>query len=190
MAFMRSIALVACLAVAACAGREDPEAPPPDLGDFRLGHNVVVGQTAQMVPPSRSATAEEWEQVFEAEVARRFGRYQGEGLYHLGISVDAYALAIPGIPVVVSPKSVLVFTVTLWDNATRSKLNPEAKQFTVFESISGDTFVGSGLTQTKEEQMQNLSVNATRAIERWLVENQAWFDGDPTTNPPPPAPAN
>ena len=51
------------------------------------------------------------------------------------------------------------------------------KQFTVFESLSEETVVGSGLTQTKEEQMQNLSRNAAKMIQTWMLEHPEWFPG-------------
>jgi hypothetical protein len=177
MRFARLCAVVALMFVAACADRQALDLPPPALGDFRLGHDVVVGRTASMIPPSRSVTAEEWEQAMREEVDKRFRRYEGTGLYHLGISIDAYALAIPGVPVVVKPRSILVFTVNVWDNATQTKLN-EPKQFTVFErtGFGEASLIGSGITQSKQEQMHNLANNAARAIERYLVENKAWFE--------------
>ena len=189
MTLVRLIAPLALLLLAACASKDGLDEPPPPLGDFRLGFNVVVGKTASLIPPSRSATAEEWEAVLGEEIDKRFRRYEGERLYHFGVSVDAYALAIPGVPVVVKPRSVLVFTVTVWDDATQQKLNVEPQQMTVLEStgfLTGKSIIGSGLTQSKEEQMRNLSYAASRAIQRWLVQNEAWFDGDPETQPPPP----
>lgn len=181
MRLFRLAAPLALFLLAACAAKDGPDAPPPDLGDFRLGHNIVVGETARMLPPSRSASAEEWEAVLGKAIGDRMGRHQGAGLYHLGISVDVYALAIPGIPVVVKPRSALAVSVSVWDNATRSKINPVPAQLTVFEhlGISGEGLVGSGLTQSKEEQMQNLAQNAARAIEKFLVENRDWFSDDP-----------
>ncbi len=180
MSFVRRFALAALVLLAACAATDGLDDPPPALGDFRLGHNIVVGRTARMVPPSRAATGEEWVAAFAPAIQQRLGRHQGEGLYHLGISVDAYALAIPGVPVVLKPRSILVFSITVWDNATGQKINIEADQLTAFESLglSGESFIGSGLTQTKEEQMANLSRRAALAIERWLVENEAWFSAD------------
>lgn len=181
MPVFRFLAVAAALFLAACAAPEDPAAPPPELGDFRLGHNIVVGETARMVPPSRSATAQEWEAALGAEIGKRLGRYQGEGLYHLGVSVDAYALAIPGVPVVVKPRSVVVFSVTVWDNATGRKINVDPKQLTAFENLglSGESLIGSGITQSREEQIQNLSASAARGLQRWLVENKDWFSGGP-----------
>lgn len=181
MRLVRLAAMIALAALAACGAKDGLNDPPPDLGDFRLGHNVIVGETARMMPPSRSATAAEWEAVLGAEVARRMGRHQGAGLYHLGISVDGYALAIPGLPVVLKPRSALVVSVNVWDNATGQKINAEPGQLTVFERLgmSGEGIVGSGLTQTREEQMANLARNAAQAIERWLVERKDWFSDDP-----------
>jgi hypothetical protein len=174
-------AFLALVLLVACAPPEPRvEPPPPELGNFSLGFNIVVGSTAQAVGPSRQATAEEWEQVLKTEIDRRLGGYQGDRDYHVAISVDAYALAVPGIPLVVSPKSVLAISVTLWDAEAGGKWNAEPHRITVFESLSGNTFVGSGLTQSKEEQMGNLSRNAVREILKWLEENRAWFEPDAT----------
>ena len=111
-------------------------------------------------------------------VEARFGRYKGGRLYNIGISVDGYALAPPGIPVVAAPKSVLVITANIGDDATQTKLNPEGEQFTIFEGMSGETVVGTGITRTKKKQMEVLSYNAVKRVERWLVENPQWFPTD------------
>lgn len=167
-------ALTALVLLAACGGN-DLSAPPEDFGDFQLGYNIVVAKNAKPVGPSRPATAAEWETALKLAMQERIGRYQGDKLYHIGIGVDGYALAIPGIPLVLSPKSALAITVNVWDDAAQRTVNSEPKKFTVFESLSGETVVGSGLTQSREQQMQNLSRNAARLINDWLIENKAWF---------------
>lgn len=173
----RCLAIVSLALAAACTSSADLNEPPADLGNFRLGHNVVVASKMKQSALSRGATQEEWVDVLTKAVDERFGRYEGERLYHIGISVEGFAIAPPGIPLVVSPKSVLIIRVTLWDDALGRKLNEKAKQFTVFESLSGDTLVGSGLTQTKEQQMQNLSRNAAKVVQTWMQENPEWFPG-------------
>lgn len=167
-------ALVAALVLGACAA-EDLSRPPEPLGEFQLGHNITVARNAQVVGPSRKATAEEWETAIEGAVARNIGRYQGDKLYHIGIGVDAYALAFPGIPVLLSPKSVLVVTVSVWDDTAQRIVNAEPRRFTVFERLAPETVIGSGLTQSRERQIENLAANAARHIGDWLVENKAWF---------------
>ena len=166
--------LFACAMLAACAAEGVLDEPVP-LGEFSLGLNIVVADNAQKVPISRDATEEEWETAMKKAVADRFGRYEGSRLYNIGISIDGYALAPPGIPVVAAPKSVLAITANVWDDAAQKKLNAEGKQFTVFESLSGDTIVGSGLTRSKQEQMQALSFNAARKVEEWFLQNPEWF---------------
>lgn len=181
MRLFRLVAPAALVALAACAATDGESGPPPDLGDFRLVHNIVVGETARQIPPSRSASAEEWKAVLTDEIGRRMGRHEGGGRYHLGVSVDAYALAIPGIPVVVKPRSALAVSVTVWDDATAAKINTVPAQLAVFEQLglSGEGIVGSGLTQDRDEQMQNLARSAAAAIEDFLVENRDWFSDDP-----------
>jgi hypothetical protein len=172
-------AVVPALALAAAllsgCGASDLTKPPKPIGDFRLGYAITVADNAKPVGPSRKATAEEWEAVLQKSVRAQLDRYQGEKLYHIGVGVRAYALAVPGVPVVLSPKSVIVVTVDVWDDAISRTINPEPKEFTVFEGLSGSTVIGSGLTKSREQQMQTLSDNVAQQIANWLAENKAWF---------------
>lgn len=180
---VRVIAFGVCAALLIGCGRNDLAEPPVPLGDFRLGLNIVVTDKTEKVPISRDATGEEWQAAMKRAVEARFGRYQGSKLYNIGISVDGYALAPPGIPVVAAPKSILVVTANIFDDAARLKLNEQGKQITVFESLSGETVIGTGLTRNKQQQMDALAYNAVKRIEDWLVENPQWF-GLPATSAP------
>jgi hypothetical protein len=171
---LRRIALLMTL-LGACASTAGLDDPPADLGDFVLGHNITVTDKMQMVPISRAATGAEWEAAMEKAVADRFGRYDGSRVYNIGIAIDGYALAPLGIPVVAAPKSVLVITANIWDDARRAKLNTEGKQLTVFENLDGQNLIGTGLTRTREEQMAALAYNAAGAVETWLLEHPEWF---------------
>ncbi len=171
-----ALPLILLAALAAC-GRNDLDEPPMPLGPFALGLNIAVADQVQMVPISRPAEPKDWEAAIQKAVDARFGqtRYPGTKLYNIGISVDAYALAPPGIPVVAAPKSVLVVTANIWDDAAQKKLNPEGHQITVFESLSGETVIGTGLTRTKQQQMDALAFNAAKKVEDWLLEHPEWF---------------
>jgi len=178
-------AAVAVAAVAGCSSSlDDLDGPVQPLGDFYLGHNIVVADNVTRGPLSREATNEELETAIRDAIDRRFRRFDGERLYHIAISVDGYVLAQPGIPVVAAPRSALIFGVTIWDDALETKLNETPHRITVLEDLSGDTLVGSGLTRTAEEQLAVLAYNAARATERWMRENMVWF----TTHPPTPLP--
>ncbi|MFN5828491.1 MAG: hypothetical protein ACK446_16075, partial [Rhodobacterales bacterium] len=162
MSFARVLRLagtVCAVILAAGCGAQDLDEPPVDLGPFRLGLNIVVTDTMQKVPISREATAEEWETGLTKAIANRFGpaRYDGDRFYNIGINIDGYALAPPGIPVVAAPKSVVVVSANIWDDANQQRLNPEARQFTIFESLSGESVIGTGLTSTKTQQIEALS---------------------------------
>lgn len=187
MIHARTSALVIGLAVLAACGRSDLDEPPVPLGDFRLGLNIVVADNMEKVPISRDATVEEWEAALQKAVQDRFGRYEGDKFYNIGINVDGYALAPPGIPLVLKPKSILVITANVFDDAAGERLNAEGEQITAFESFSGETFIGSGLTQSKARQMENLSYVAVKKIEQWFLQNPEWFGLPP--RPPAPEPA-
>jgi len=185
MRHLRSIALCLGVSVLAACQTNDLAKPPPPMGDFRLGLNIAVADNVQKVPISRDATPDMWEAAIKKAVQDRFGRYEGEKLYNIGISIDGYALAPPGIPLVLKPKSVLVVTANIWDDAAEKKLNEEGKQFTIFEKGSPNTFIGSGITQSKEKQMEILSYNAVKKIEQWLLDHPEWFGLPPKTSPTP-----
>ena len=153
----------------ACTNSNDLDKAPVDLGTFQLGHNVVVAPKMVKGPVSREASKEEWIASLHGAIAERFDRYEGDKLFHFGVSVEGYVLAQPGIPIVASPKSVLIINLTVWDDAKGKKLNEKPEQITVLETFSGDTLVGSGLTQSKEQQMLNLSRNAAKMIQDYLV---------------------
>ncbi len=175
--FQRVCALPLLFVLAACGAKSGLNEPPMPLGGFVLGHNIVVAENVQKVPISRDATPEEWEKAMVKAVDDRFGqkRYQGDRIYNIGISVDGYALAPPGIPIVAAPKSVLAITANIWDDGAGKKLNDEGKKFTVFEGLSGETVIGTGLTRTKAQQMEALSFNAALKVEAWLLEHPEWF---------------
>ena len=199
MTLRTALLAAALLALAACNSARDLDEPTVALGDFYFGHNIVVAENATRGPLSREASNEEWEEAIRSEMDRRFRRFDGDRLYHLAIGVDGYVLAMPGIPVVAAPKSALIFGVTVWDDAEERKLNERPHRITVLESLGGDSIVGSGLTRSREEQMQDLSQNAARAVENWLRENIEWFQRFPSeegeeeaeeaTEEAPPAPA-
>ena len=138
MPIRRLKALCLVLALAAC-GKSDLAEPPVPLGDFALGLNIVFADKVEMVPISRKATPEEWEAVMKKAVQDRFGRYEGSKLYNIGISVDGYALAPPGIPVVAAPKSVLVITANIWDDAAPEVASNEEEALPRILVVSDET---------------------------------------------------
>jgi len=176
----RIIALLLGLTLVTACGARSLDKPAVPLGDFNLGHNIVVAPKAQKGPVSREATEEELKVALTKAIADRFDRYEGERLYHFGVSVEGYVLAQAGIPLVLSPKSVMIVNLTVWDDAAGKKLNDKPHQITVFESLSGETVISSGLTQSAEQQLENLAINVSGAIERYLVKQQreqGWFKG-------------
>ena len=177
---LRLVALPGLLFLLAACAAEDLSGPPPELGDFRLGYNIVQARDVTKGPFSRDATAEELTTALRDAIDARLGRYDGDGLYHLGIAIGAYVLAQPGLPVIYTPKSVLIFEVTVYDNATRQKLNPEPHRITVFEGLRNIApVIGSGIARDKEAQLENLAAEGARAVEAWLRDHPEWFTPDP-----------
>lgn len=172
--------LMAVVMLAACNGARDLDEAPVGLGDFNLVHNIAVAPKAVKGPLSREVSKEALAKALSDATEERFGRYEGTRNYHFGMSVEGYVLAQPGIPLVLAPKSILIINLTVWDDAKNIKLTPEPHQITVLESLDQGPIVGSGYTKSAEEQLKNLSQNAAKQIENFLVKKnreEGWFNG-------------
>ncbi|MEM1388691.1 MAG: hypothetical protein AAF748_10315 [Pseudomonadota bacterium] len=166
------LALLSVCLLAACDPKADLDEAPVDFGPFVLGHNITVARSPSVGPGSIPVTEAEWVAAMTNAIDERFGRYDGDRLYHFGISVDGYFLTsldagIPGVP---SLKSVLALTVTLWDDALGRKLNEEAKEVVVISAFSG-----AGPFPTKEVLLDTLTAQAAKQIQNWMTENPEWF---------------
>ena len=132
----RLTAVIALLGLLAACDTNNLKDPPVPMGDFAMGLNVVVEETAQTVPISRKAKPGEWKDAMTKAMSDRFGSYSGARLFNFGISIDGYELAPPGVPILASPKSALIATVNVWDDATQKQFNPGGKRLTIVEGKS------------------------------------------------------
>ncbi len=180
------LGMVMIALVTACSSSADLQDAPVPLGDFRLVHNIVIASKAQRGPLSRKASEEQLSAAVRDAMAERFGRYDGASIYHFGISVEGYVLAQPGIPLVLAPKSALILNVTVYDDAANRKLNEKPEQITVLETFGTAPIIGTGYTMSAEEQLKELSQNAAKAVERYLVRQNnenGWFRPDTPAAP-------
>ncbi|MDA7461432.1 hypothetical protein N8914_05425 [Planktomarina temperata] len=165
---VRFVSVVLVLLSAACAAptRDLAEEIVP-IGNFRLGQMVPRAE-AQLAkgPLSRSASREEWMQALDLAFKERFSRFEGGSYYHLGITAGGYVLAKPGIPFFAAPKSILIFTVIVVEDHTGKVLTEEPHQITVIERLTGGSILGSGLTRSRAQQMQDLAEQAARKNRR------------------------
>jgi hypothetical protein len=178
---MKRLLALAVLAVTLAGCAEEGANPAKlDLGDFTLGHNIVVAPDLQKGPTSRNATPEELTDAVKTALDKRLGRYEGDRLVHLGVNVSGYILARPGVPLVYTPKSAFVITVSAWDDREGKKFNEKPRQMTILENLGKAPIIGTGHTMTREEQIEHLAENTARAIEKWLAKNGACMTENPT----------
>lgn len=188
----RIFALLASLALlAACTETRIDEAPE-DLGDFKLRVAYVFADNAVQGPVSRDAVPQEWVSAIEKTVDARLGRYSGSREIDIGISLEGYMLAPPGVPVLYSPKSTAIALVHVYDVAAGEYL-ARRHQIQVFENTSSESLVvGSGHSRTREQQLAGLALNLTDRIEEWLArqhKENGWFDPVADTDQDAAAPA-
>ena len=162
-----------------CTQKIPASQKPNPIGDFRLGHSVVVGKEMIKGPMSRKADPKKITDVVKDAIEEKLSTYQGGQYYHVAVKIDAYILGRPGVPLLFSPKSALVMQITVWDDFRKAKINEKPQQIIVLESFSVNTLIGSGLTQSAEMQLANLGVETAAQIENWLRqqhETLGWFD--------------
>ena len=172
-------AISAILLVASCSqSSEDLTANPEPFGDFGLATVHVQADDSQTLPLAREAAAEDLEAALAAELERRLGRYSGETRYFIEVDVAGHFIAPAGVPIVFSPRSTMALHVTVRDRATGKARNEDPRLFLVGEPFSGKTLVGSGVLQSKEEQIQALAERSAFLIERWLKSEDGPVLGD------------
>lgn len=166
------------ISLGACSSTNDLMGDVDPIGDFEFGFvKSRVPDDVTKGPLSRTASADELNTAMEAAFQRRFARFSGDEVYHIGLAVDGYVIAQPGIPIVMSPKSVMIFRVIVIENDTQLVLNEKPEQITVIETLDGGNLIGSGLTSTKEEQLEDLANAAAKATEKWMRQQPWFFDG-------------
>lgn len=162
--------------VSACTeATQDLADPLEPMGDFRLGFAEVVAPNLEKLLVSRDATQEEWIAEVDRALETRFSRFEGSKLYHFGVSVEAYSLPPPVVP----GKSALAIRVTVWDNASQTKLNEETEVISVIEVFE------SRLGLSREDQMRKLAEKAAKLTEDWLrtqIVEEGWFVDTPSAD--------
>ena len=178
---MRHLSGFLLLFVASCGFVSDMDGPTEPIGDFALGFAVGLAPHPTKGPASREASNEDLGAALKAALVERFTRFTANKdtrFYNIGASVDGYVLAQPGVPIVLSPKSVMVVRVTVFDDATGEKLNEEPLTVTSVEELSGESAIGSGLTMTAEEQLASITRVVASDLELKLREKhrkEGWF---------------
>lgn len=179
---LRILTLITGLAlVSACTQTQIDEAPE-DLGAFKLRVNYAFADKAVQGPVSRDATPQEWTEAIQKNVDLRLGRYPGTQDVDIGISLEGYMLAPPGIPVIYNPKSTAIVLVNVYD-VEKKEFLAKGKKFQVLEDTTGDSALqGSGHVRTKQEQMNGLALKVADRVEEWLAEEHkenGWFAPGP-----------
>lgn len=158
--------------LAACDPAKDLEDPPVDLGNFRLGHNVVVVvDDVTIVPGSRIVTVSEWETALKDAIDARFGRYEGSNFYHISLSVRGYNLSRVDVPGVPTPKTLVDLHARIWDDSLGRMLHEKPHEVQILAA-----FNEIGVQPSKQDQLDYLAASAAKEVEKWLLEHPEWFE--------------
>ena len=172
------IGLLLTLTILGCS-QLNLERPSDPFGDFRLGHIAVYGEDITKGPFSREATDDEIKGALYVALQEQLGRHAGAGEYHIVVIIDAYTLGMTGIPLAFSPKTALGFRLSVWDAQTMTRFDLTPEKLFFLENFNKKTVLGSGLRQTREEQIVSLTQSVAQQIDTWLREQHAtkgWFE--------------
>ena len=175
------VVFICLLFLAACSSpTQDFDSRLVPIGNFRLGQ-IVARAAAELTkgPLSRTASREELITAINVAFRNRFSRFEGGAYYHLGITATGYILAKPCIPLILAPKSILIFKVIAIEDYTGKVLTKKPHQITVVEPLNGGSLIGSGYTRSREQQINDLVQQAALSTENWLRQ-QPWFEGPDT----------
>ena len=91
----------------------------PLLGNFRLGHNIVVSESAEMrLGQASDLTSSDVERLLTEGIAERFGYLSGSRLYHLGIAIDGVVCNPDGRNV-----AGVALSFNIWDDDLGQKIH-------------------------------------------------------------------
>lgn len=176
---IRLIAFLTSLTLLVACGETQLDEAPEDLGTFKMRVGYIYTDKALQWPLSRNAEGSDWNATLQNSLDGRLRRYEGTQEYDVAITLEGFMLAPPGIPIVLSPKSVAVVNVFVYDVAGQEYL-AKKHQMEIFESTTGESAVlGSGHSRSKDEQIAGLSLNIVDAVEEWMAkqhQENGWFD--------------
>lgn len=182
---MRGAIFFLMMFLGSCGIVTKTDGPVKPIGDFAMGFVSVVATNAGAPTISRKATPEELSEAVKSAVTTRLSRFEktdSTRFYNLGIAIEGYLLAKPGVPILLSPQSVMIIKFWVWDDAKGQKIEEEAIVLNIIEEASGKSLLGSGLTQTAEEQLASLARVAASEIEVRLRKrnfDDGWFKPQP-----------
>lgn len=174
-----ALVLLTCFSLLGCTTALSPDIEAAPLGNFSLTRLQVRVEDPVIGGLSRRAEDEVMTAALSEAMQSRFGRFDGDGIYLLSVELVGYVLAQPGIPVLLAPRSLLGMNVNVYvlDDGDWRRLNEETYKLVTFEDAGGDTVIGSGYTQSAEEQLAEMAENAAIDIEKWMREHPEWFTG-------------
>lgn len=149
------------------------------IGDFSLGHNLVVGDKMVKGPLSRDGDPDIITAAVKDAIGARLTKYDGDKRYHVITRIDAYTLGRTGIPLIFSPQTALVINVSIWDDLAQKRLNEEPVQLVILENTNKRNVLGSGIGQTKQQQIKSIAESAAYQIEDWMRKQHTengWFN--------------
>ena len=176
---MKILKILAAIAVLSGCTPPIMEATVKPIGDFSLGFNLVAGDAMIKGPLSRDGDPAVISAAVKDAIDARLSKYDGDKRYHLITRIDAYTLGRTGVPLIFSPQTALVVYMSVWDDAAQKRLNEEPMQLIVLENTNKSNLLGSGIAQTKNQQIKSIADSAAYQIEEWLrVQNRdkGWFD--------------
>ena len=85
------------------------------------------------------------------------------------------------IPLVFSPHTALGFRLSVWDAQTMTRFDLKPEKLLLLENANRRTLFGSGLRQTREEQIVSITQSVAQQIDTWLIAQdttKGWFDSN------------
>ena len=140
----RTFAALALLTLTVACGETQMNEAREDLGEFSARVTYVHTDKARQWPTSRDAEGSEWNAPLQNALDTRMRRYEGRQQYDVAVTLEGFLLAPAGIPLILSPKSVAVVNVFVYD-VERTEFLAKEHQMEIFESTTGQSaLLGSG----------------------------------------------
>jgi hypothetical protein len=169
--FLAVLTLTACTQAAPFAASK----AQTQIDDFKLGHVGIVTAHMERGVYSDEIQEEDLKSSLRSAITSRLSEYQGQSGFNIGVNVEAYALVNAAVPSVSSPKSILIMSVSFWDDSSDQKRIVAPVTVIAVDGLYGTSIIRTKPLKTKEQRVAALSAKAAFEIERYFENNTEVF---------------
>lgn len=139
--------------------------------NIRFNHISIVATDMVKNAYSDDVSPEDMTTQLRRAITSKLSELQGDRVYNIGIKVTGYMLANPSVLTVSSPKSVLMLSVSVWNDSPDNKLMLPPSTVIAVDGLYGSALSIAKSQGSKDQRLAALTGRAGVEIAQYLARN-------------------